>query len=233
MFRALVQKRSKKGYRKKVKVDDLLMDDDALIDKLGGWTECRRCCVSLHWGCLTANFRHELLAQDKKLDFNDRQMKSGRLRMDHKLEIDCPHCAAPITKNCYVCWNDTVPHDKKDGESVDLKGKGVERDIDDTNEGDKNLLFRCAGCHRAAHYQHRTYPHFPEEDYHIAFYSRSPRYQFLAWILRSRTHRCPLLLRNTNQANRNKLGDAKTVVDYRTASNTLVYFPAALIFAPR
>jgi hypothetical protein len=159
MYRALMQKRKKKGYRKKSKVDDLLMDDDDLIDKLGGWTECRRCCTSLHWNCLPSHFRNELLAQDKKLEFKDRNMPSGRLRMDHKIVIECPHCIAPISKNCYVCWTD----DKQDGAKLtntgegDPKGKGVDRGTEPASEPNKDLLFRCVRCFRAAHYEHRAY----------------------------------------------------------------------------
>lgn len=157
MFRAMMQRRNKKGYRPKKTVDELLHDEESLIDKLGGWVECRRCCVSLHWSCLAFHTRNELLAEDKKRDFEDRQMKSGQLRMDHKLVIECPHCTAPVSKDCYVCRSDNVLGEKSGTSGIDLKGKGVDRGKV-TGKSDEDLLFRCVRCFRAAHYEHREYP---------------------------------------------------------------------------
>jgi len=139
-FKAMLKRQSTKGKSKKRRVDEFLEDEEVSIDKLGGWTECKSCCASLHWGCLPANFRHELLATDKLLDPDKRQMPSGRLRMDKKLMIECPFCVNEVTKDCYVCWN-----------GPDTASGSDERKTDLTS----GLLFRCVRCYRAAHYHHR------------------------------------------------------------------------------
>jgi chromodomain-helicase-DNA-binding protein 4 len=132
MLIALSQKRSEKGYKKRSKFDELLEDEEDLIEKLAGWVQCKRCSISLHWGCLTSQTRHDLLAADKQLPATERQMPSGRLRLDKTLVLKCDYCKSDVTKDCLTCLKDSTEAQAED-----------------------ELLFRCMSCKRCAHYKHR------------------------------------------------------------------------------
>lgn len=43
-----------------------VMSEGEAIDSMGGWVECERCCVSVHFGCLSSEQRTLILRKMSK-----------------------------------------------------------------------------------------------------------------------------------------------------------------------
>ncbi|KAF7310762.1 SNF2 family DNA-dependent ATPase [Mycena chlorophos] len=181
------QRRGKKKSKRKSAEDEFDSRDELerLTDK-GGWVRCLKCPVVVHWGCLSASDRNEILKAIRDVDREawrstqpaseiydeDGQPKPNKNEPRKRAGLDpqqmtdfvCRDCSKTgICIGCHATVS-SPPDVQPAAEPASLAAAPAAASADVEMkpalkyDADVALLFRCLGCRRAAHYEHLHVP---------------------------------------------------------------------------
>ncbi|KAF5352561.1 hypothetical protein D9756_006063 [Leucocoprinus leucothites] len=178
--------KKKKGKKKKANSDEDIEDEEERLERLGGWVQCLKCCVSAHWGCMAGTQREEILKavreretakwKEEHPDEDSVPPRRRDLGMQEMADFICGACSKGGI--CMGCMKTAVkpvneagkpsapaPPPAKDGEDVSMVDHTQEKDqpthqesTDTSDTSSRELLFRCLTCKRLAHYSHLPVP---------------------------------------------------------------------------
>ncbi|KAF5388487.1 hypothetical protein D9757_004581 [Collybiopsis confluens] len=173
---------SKKGKaRKRTSDDDLdgAENETERLEALGGWVQCLKCPVSMHWACLSRASQDEILKATRERDRvewlktnesgapdleNGGPRKRPGLIFDQMTNFICRYCVKESL--CMGCLavipaqsiHSNEPSDKEHSrdheEDVEMKEVSSMLHSPPIAIGVMQLFFRCFTCKRLAHYQH-------------------------------------------------------------------------------
>ncbi|KAF9076104.1 hypothetical protein BDP27DRAFT_1313905 [Rhodocollybia butyracea] len=176
-------KRSKKGKRRrKGSHDDLDEEEDEVerLKSMGGWVQCLKCPVSVHWSCLSRVDQGEILKaarerertqwlkehEGRELDIEeDGPRKRPGLDITQMTAFICSYCAKDgMCMGCSktILAQSSQPKQQPPGGNAtdgdgDVQMQAASSSVvarSDSTSTDARLLFRCFTCKRLAHYQH-------------------------------------------------------------------------------
>ncbi|TFK30824.1 hypothetical protein FA15DRAFT_608326 [Coprinopsis marcescibilis] len=155
------------GKKRRRSEDEFEVSDGERYNDLGGWVQCLKCPVSVHWGCLAATQQAEILKAARHKEKSEWEAKGGNpdafirrssLDTNEVTEFVCAACTRG--GNCIGCMEDVGKHTQPESR---MDSNGDVEMADGTNPETKldlarTLLFRCFTCKRPSHYEHLPTP---------------------------------------------------------------------------
>ncbi|EAU92718.2 SHREC complex subunit Mit1 [Coprinopsis cinerea okayama7 len=187
LLRNLNKSKGKGKKRKRSPEDDFEMSDSERFNNLGGWVQCLKCPVAVHWQCLAGTQQGEILKAARSKDKADWVAKGAEGNPPRRSGLDTEEATEFVCASCNrggPCMGclETVQHVSSVPEAQPDENGDVEMTdpSKDKLELARILLFRCFTCKRLAHYEHLQTP--PSLDPDASVSEVATYYQNKNWL---------------------------------------------------